>query len=310
MTLSAAAPANHSSPRLGSNPWPSRVTAIPSATEASSPGSTTQTPSSSRATGSPPAAGRAWRDRGSAERDERPQPLGTRTLGQLEGGARVRRDNGRGTERQRGRDGALVTRVDVERRERQLGARVGQCPRGRREPFALGETAVERGQPLGREPGRRLERLPLLERGARTAGGLTCGGLGRGELVDRGLVARRVRQPAQPRRLVSERPAGLLSGLLAQRQPLCCAPQPVEIRGRLLVARRRTLELLLGPPPLPQQTLELLVVAPALVLGFGATAFELSHARLEPRERGGAEPDAQRLDLVPEPLGALRGCRL
>ncbi len=132
------------------------------------------------------------------ERDERPEPLDTRALGQLEGGARVCRHDGRRTERQRRRDGALVARLDVERCERQLGARVGQSPRGRREPLPLGEAAVERGQPLGREPGGRLERLPLLEGGARPAGSLACGGLGRGELVDRGLVARRVRQAAKP----------------------------------------------------------------------------------------------------------------
>ena len=73
------------------------------------------------------------------------------------------------------------------------------------------------------------------------------------------------------------------------------------------MAPRRTLERLLGTPPLPQQPLELLVLPPPLVLGFGATTFELGHARLEPRERGGAELDAQRLDLVAEPLGPL--CR-
>ena len=84
-----------------------------------------------------------------------------RLLEQLEPALGIGRDQRRGAPGQSRRHGLLVAGLDLEQRERQQLAGLGQSPRRRRDALALLERALEHAQPLGRVPGPFAEAVAL-----------------------------------------------------------------------------------------------------------------------------------------------------
>ena len=152
---------------------------------------------------------------------ERAEPCVARPLEQRERGVRVVGDERRGALAERRDDGALHPRLDLEERERDALALLRECPRGRRQPLALGERAVERAEAFLEETrllGKRLALAldALVEHAARLLGGGT-----------------KTREPR-------------LGRLAPQHEPLGRAAQPVQRLQRLLARARGVGELLLG----------------------------------------------------------------
>ena len=91
------------------------------------------------------------RRRGSVAIDDHRQaaePVAAGALEQLEPALRVARENGRGAPRECGGDRPLRAGLGLERREGERLAGGGERARRRRNPFALGDRALERLQPL------------------------------------------------------------------------------------------------------------------------------------------------------------------
>ena len=89
------------------------------------------------------------------------EPGLARPLDETQRGARVGRDERCGPPGQRGGHRPLVTGVDLEQRQRQPLAFLGERSRRRRETLALGERVLQRGQPLAGESGLFLQSLAL-----------------------------------------------------------------------------------------------------------------------------------------------------
>ena len=99
------------------------------------------------------------------------------SLEQRQPGRRVvGHDRGRAP-RERRRNRSLVAGVDVEERERELGAFVGERARSGRDPLALRERALERREPLLPERRTLEEVVSRMSGGARGGGRLVRGGL-------------------------------------------------------------------------------------------------------------------------------------
>ena len=210
-TASAVSPANQSSPRTGSQPRPSRVTA--GTGEASScSGSTTGQRRDELA--------RVATD----EHDERAEPGLACPVEQLEPAGRVV-GHDRGCEpAERGGDRTLVAGLDVERREREpLALLCERAGRGR-QALALGERLLQRGEALRRERRPRLQVVPLAHRGAGRGVGVVGG---TAELGEQGLRV----APTARRRVPAEVVAQPLHRLLPHTQPLRELAQPEERAG-------------------------------------------------------------------------------
>ena len=82
------------------------------------------------------------------EHDERAEPGGARALDELEPALGSSASTADGAMAERGGDGALRARLDLEQLQRELLALLGERARGGRKPFALGERLLERGEPL------------------------------------------------------------------------------------------------------------------------------------------------------------------
>ncbi len=159
------------------------------------------------------------------ENEEASQARGPRALEQREAARRVVGHESRRARPERGRHGPLATSLDLEQREGDPLALLRQRARRRRQPLTLGESAVERAQPLLEQPHLLPERRPL----------------GPDPLVeDAAGPLQFVAQVAQPR----------LGRLAAHRDALCGAAQPVERLQRLFAPARSVRELLLGAPAL------------------------------------------------------------
>ena len=241
---------------------------------------------------------------------QRPEPARPRFLGELERAPRVGRDDRRRPGRERRGDGPLVAGIDVEQRERQRLAPVGKRPCGGWKTLAFGKAPLECDQTVGGESGRGLERLALVEGGARRASRFAEGALRGGELVERRRVVRRVGQGPRPGRLPAQRRGRLDRVLVPDRQALGPASQAVERRGRLLVPAGGLLELLLCPPALCQDALEALVTPPALLHGPGTLPFQPGESVLEGGQPAGEEARPDPVDLDGELLGSLGRGRL
>ena len=152
-TASAVSPANHSSPRSGSQPIPSSVTAGTFDASSSSRGST-GTSTSSRG---------SWPTSTSTE----PSPADSRLRDQLQPARGVAGEHGRRAMAERRGGRALGARLDLEQLQCELLAFLGERACRRRQSLALRERLLERGQPLAREPHARLEILLLAHGGAR-----------------------------------------------------------------------------------------------------------------------------------------------
>src|SRR5262249_12879156 len=145
----------------------------------------------------------------------------------------------RSTSAERGGDGALASRLDLELRKRQPCAPLGQRARGRRKALALGQRPRNRGQPFAGRP-------ELL-------------------VVDR-------RQPQRFRAKALEQRFGCLA---AQLQAIGRAPQPVQRGGRLLTLPRGVGKILLGLVAFDEQLLELRVRGPPRHGGGGSALLDL-----------------------------------
>ena len=104
---------------------------------------------------------RALLPRGGTSTARSPSPAARACSSEPERGAARRPRRALRPAGQRGGDRPLVPGVDVEQRERQPLAFLGERPRGRRQALALGERALERGQPLAGESGLLLQSLAL-----------------------------------------------------------------------------------------------------------------------------------------------------
>ena len=215
------------------------------------------------------------------EHREVAEPGLARTLDQAERRARVGRDQRSRSPGQRGGDGPLVAGVDLEQRERQPLALLGECARGGRQSLALGERVLQRRQPLASEPGLFLQRLAL-----------------------------GVRARAREQRLGAKPVAELARGVAPQLEPLDRAAQPVERRGRPVATACRGRELLLDAVALGQQRLEPLAGALALQARSGAPLLDLGQPLVDSGqvELGEASPQAR--DLAAQLLGPLGRGRL
>ena len=155
------------------------------------------------------------------EDDEAAEARVARPLEELEGAGRIVADDGGGASAQRRGDGPLAARLDLEQRERDPLALLGQRAGGRRQSLALGESAIEGAQAFLQEPDLLGERLSL---GADPA----------------------VEHPPRPLELVAQPLQPGARGLTPQLETFRRAAEPVEPLQRLLARAGRVGELLLG----------------------------------------------------------------
>ncbi len=127
--------------------------------------------------------------------------------------------------------GALATRLDLEHLQRKLFAFFGERARRGRQPFALGERLLERGQALARERDARFQIVVLADGGAHGSVGL----VGRAtELGGRGARRRALRLGKLAPRF-GEQP---LRRLVPHPEALCGSPQREERVARPTGERR------------------------------------------------------------------------
>ena len=184
------------------------------------------------------------------EHREAAQAGGASTLQEGETAGGVVRDDRCRSRTKRGSDGALLTRRDVERSEREPGTVLGERASGGRKAFLLGERLLERADALAHErrafgePGA----LPL----GRCAPPLPCA-----PPRARGAASRvAVRRDLVPRSLGPEPLDQRRRRLHPQLEPLDAALQPIARRNRRLTAPRRVRELLLGASTIREHSLE------------------------------------------------------
>ncbi len=215
-SASAVSPANHSSPRAGSQPMPSEVTAG-TCDARSSPGSTTGR-LSTISRGSRPTR---------TTSDPRPEACACRTSASPRTASPATMPAAEPAER--GGDGALGAGLCLNPREDELLAALGEGPGGGWQALALRQRAVEGRQPLPRELGPGDQVVAL-------AGSRAGGALG---LVERRARARRARgrrsgAPPPPR---------------ARRRPRTEAGQRTPGAGRSSPRLREAQGAVPGPPP-------------------------------------------------------------
>ena len=217
-SASAVSPANQSSPLAGSYPKPS-------ARHRGNRGREQLLLRDDRHLGHEPRRVSADED------DEAAEARVARPLEELEGAGRIVADDGGGASAQRRSDGSLAARLDLEQRERDPLALLGQRAGGRRQSLALGESAIEGAQTFLQEPDLLGERLSL---GADPA----------------------VEHAPRPLELVAQPLQPCARGLTPQLEPLGRAAEPVEHLHRLLALAGRVGELLLGAAALGEHRLE------------------------------------------------------
>ena len=235
--------------------------------------------------------GHARHDREAAE------PRGACALEQRKRGRGVRRDDCRRAGPQCRGHGTLVAGRNVELRERDALALFGERARSRRKSFALGERALERGEPRARERERLCELVALLRRRRRARSRIGGGAPQLGAVGQR--LLRGGQRRAQPR-----------DRLEPERQPLPGAAQAVERGGRLLAPARRVGQLLLDRVPLREQRLEPLVDVTSCEPGRRAPLLALGEPAAQRVEVELRDARAQRGDLADQLLRALGRRRL
>ncbi len=216
---------------------------------------------------------------------ERAEPGGARPLEEREGRVRVVGDERRGALAKRCGDSAFHPRLDVEERERDALALLGESPRGRREPLALRECAVERAKPFLEETrllGKRLALAldALVENAPRLLGGgaKTC--------------------------------EARLGRLAAEHEPLAGAAQAVERLQRLLARACGVGELLLGGGTLGENLGEPCLDALLRSARGRAARVDVVEANVERGEIELGDARVEAGDLAAELLGALGRGRL
>ena len=201
-------------------------------------------------------------------------------LDETQRGARVGGNQRSGPSGQRSSHRPLEAGVDLEQRQRQPLAFLRQRSRRRRQPFALGERVLQRGQPLAGEPGLFLQGFAL---GIRTS----------------------ARQ-----RLGSQPVAELARGVAPQFEPLGSAAQPVERRGRTVPAAGSGGKLFLDAVALGEQRLQPLTGVLALETGRRAPLLDLRQPLVDSSEVELGQTRPQAGDLAAQLLGALGRGRL
>ena len=181
--------------------------------------------------------------------------------------------------------GTLSAGLDLEQRECEPLAFLGERTRRRRQAFAFRQRTLERLQPLACDPRLLAQRLAL------------------------GADAR-IEHAPRTRELGTQIVEQRLCALAAQLEPLARTAEAIERRRRLLATAGRVGELLLGAPSFLEQRVELLVrVLPCEHRGRPPSFSVLeSLAQLAEVELGDAS--AQRRDLAPQLFRALSSRRL
>ena len=159
-------------------------------------------------------------------------------LEQRQAGGRIVGHHRRGAPGESGRDGALAAGLDVEQRQCERRTLVGERTGGRRNPFTLGQRALERAEPL------LCDGRTLVEVVARVCGGASgCGRLVGGELELGGCRAGALCSCLCLGQLDAEPLAEPRHRLGAHRDPLPRRPEPVQRTCCALAATRRVGEL-------------------------------------------------------------------
>src|SRR5439155_5703988 len=179
-------------------------------------------------------------------------------------------------------DRTLPAGFDLEQRERQPFAFLGERPRSRRQSLALRQCAFQRLQTFARDTSLFAQRLAL-----------------RADAC--------VEDAARPRKLSAQTLEQRFRALAPQLEPFACAPDAVERCGRLLAASGRIGELLLRAAPLLEQRVEPLVGVLAGQHRCRSPSLAVLQPFLEVLQIELGDAGAKRRDFLEQLLGTLGG---